>query len=662
VRRVAPVRLFCGAVALAGGALLVAVALTTDGDRLRDAQTVSALLAAGVLLGELLPLKIPRRGEDEELTVSTTFAFALLLVAGLGPALAAQSVASVVQDVVSRKPLWRIAFNVGQYALSLGAASLVLTTTGVGGALGAAPFLAADLPEIAVAAAVFYVVNASLVAVAVALYVDQPVGRYVRDDLGFSAVTGAVLLCLAPIVVVALRTMPELYPLFIVLLLAVYSAGRQAARRHHEAMHDRLTGLINRQRFCEIVDERIAAREPRLAILLLDLDRFKDVNDSLGHLAGDELLVEVAARLGRRVREGDVLARLGGDEFAVLLDGCGRRPAEQVAADLAHDLSVPVVVEGMQLTSSVSIGIALFPDHGDDLPALMRKADIAMYKAKASGIGHHTYGGADDAESASRLQTVCELQGAIDDGDLVLHYQPKVDLVSGDVRGAEALVRWQHPTRGLLHPDAFLHLVERGGLMPAMTSAVLEQALDQVARWQGSGAALTVAVNLSASSLIDEHLPDRIRDLLAARRLRPGALQLEITESIVLSNRHRAHGILTRLREMGVTVSLDDFGTGYSALSYLRDLPVDEVKLDRTFITPMSDDPRATALVASTIALAHGLGLRIVAEGVETQDTLDELARLGCDEAQGYLLSRPVPAEQLERWLRERAGAVPVGA
>ncbi len=454
--------------------------------------------------------------------------------------------------------------------------------------------------------------------------------------------TPAVVLAALTLLAAAVRTQ------------ASFQMVRRIAQLRLEATTDELTGLPNRRSL--YATGRTLADQPTRprALLLLDLDRFKEVNDSLGHHAGDRLLVEAGARLRREVGPDAVLARLGGDEFAVLLDDVERDAAETVAARLADALAEPVALEGMVLRGTVSIGIALFPQDGPDLAALLRRADIAMYQAKASDVRHHTYGGADDVASATRLQTVSELRAAIERGELVLHYQPKVDLGSGVVPGVEALVRWQHPTRGLLYPDAFLPLVERGGLMPAMTTALLARAVEQAAAWRSAGRTLSVAVNLSASSLIDEELPDRVAALLSAGGVPPEALQLEITEDIVMANRRRARGILTRLRHLGVHISLDDFGTGYSSLSYLRDLPVDEIKLDRTFVGPMSSDPRATALVASTIALAHGLGLRMVAEGVETEAVLAELTALGCDQAQGYLLSRPVPAADLERWLDAR--------
>jgi diguanylate cyclase (GGDEF)-like protein len=438
-------------------------------------------------------------------------------------------------------------------------------------------------------------------------------------------------------------------------LLSYRQLAWMADLRRHAATTDDLTGLPNRRALYAEGHARLVDQPSRpQALLMLDLDKFKEVNDSLGHHAGDQLLVQVASRLLEHLREGDVLARLGGDEFAVLLQDAGRDEATDVAVKLRATLAEPFALENITLHSGVSVGIALFPDDGPDLNTLLRKADIAMYKAKTSGNGHHVYRGADDADNATRLQTVEELRTALTCDQLVVHYQPKVDLATGDVHGVEALVRWDHPTRGLLYPDAFLNLVEESGLMPTLTRMMLALALDQVADWQAQGQPLTVAVNLSASSLGDTDLPDEVAAMLAARDLPPGALQLEITEDFLMADRDRAQNILTRLRRHGVQISIDDFGTGYSSLAYLRDLPIDELKLDRSFVFPMADDARAAALVASTIALAHSLDLRMVAEGVETEVAYTELTRLGCDQAQGYFISRPVPAAELDYWLSTR--------
>jgi diguanylate cyclase (GGDEF)-like protein len=418
------------------------------------------------------------------------------------------------------------------------------------------------------------------------------------------------------------------------------------------AATDELTGLPNRRALYAEGHNRLA--EPgcrRQALLMLDLDRFKEVNDSLGHRAGDLLLIQMSARLQENLRGDDLLARLGGDEFAILLGDAGHDEAVHAAARLCAAVEEPLTVEGTSLSIGVSIGISLFPDDGPDLSVLLRKADIAMYKAKTSQLAHHVYSTADDADAAAILQTVNELRTALTSAQFVLHYQPKVDLDTGEVNSVEALVRWNHPTRGLLYPGAFLTLVEESGLMPSLTTVVLAQALDQVADWHREGHPLTVAVNISASSLVHAALPSQVASMLASRGVLPSSLQLEITEGFLMVNRDLAQAILTSLRSIGVRISVDDFGTGYSSLAYLRDLPIDEIKLDNSFVIPMTQDARTAALVSSTIELAHSLGLRIVAEGVETASAYTELTRMGCDQAQGYYMSRPVPAAELNRWL-----------
>ena len=441
-------------------------------------------------------------------------------------------------------------------------------------------------------------------------------------------------------------------------LAAVPLVFRQVALRR-QARTDELTGLPNRRALYSEVSGRLADDSSRNgALLLLDLDRFKEVNDSLGHDAGDRLLVQVGGRLLGELQPGDLLARLGGDEFAILLEHTDQAEAEAVATKLRAALAQPFTLEGISLQTSVSIGISLYPDQGDDLTALLRKADMAMYKAKSVHSGHHVYRSADNRHGDARLRTLQELRLALTEDQLVLHYQPKICLKSGQVAGVEALVRWNHPERGLLFPDQFLTLVEEAGLMHALTQEVLGQALDQSALWSAQGRTLAVAVNLSASSLIDNDLPERVGAMLSARGLPATALMLEITEDFLMADRDRARDILTRLRASGIKISVDDFGTGYSSLAYLRDLPIDELKLDQSFVFPMAEDARAAALVVSTIDLAHGLGLKMVAEGVENSVAYDELVRHGCDYAQGYFMSRPVPAAALDEWLNARQNAV----
>jgi len=458
-----------------------------------------------------------------------------------------------------------------------------------------------------------------------------------------SVSTLALLLAVATLLAAAARTQ-----------VAFRQLVRMADLRR-QASTDDLTGLPNRRALYTEGATRLAAAEhPRQALLLLDLDKFKEVNDSLGHHVGDRLLVQVGARLREQLRDADLLARLGGDEFAVLLADADHDQAVAAATKLRQTLAEPFALEGITLHTGVSIGIALFPDHGHQLSVMLRRADIAMYKAKSAQAGPRVSSEADDHHGDARLRTLQELRTALEVDQLVLHYQPKIDLATDDVCGVEALVRWDHPTRGLLYPCDFLDLVEDAGLMRTLTQVVLDKALDQAATWQAQGGPLTVAVNLSASSLIDADLPEQVDALLSARGLPPTALQLEITEEFLMADRDRARSILSRLRDNGIQIAVDDFGTGYSSLAYLRDLPIDELKLDRSFIFPMADDARAAALVASTIALAHSLGLRMVAEGVESRVAYTELARYGCDQAQGFHMSRPVPAAELDHWITTR--------
>ena len=472
------------------------------------------------------------------------------------------------------------------------------------------------------------------------------------------------------ILAVASRRELSLFAVALAVLTLLAAAGRtQLAFRQlqrlgdlrRQASTDELTGLPNRRALTVGVTEHLRQVRPAGsagdALLLLDLDRFKEVNDSLGHHTGDALLIQVGQRLRHQLRAGDLLARLGGDEFAVLLVDVSRSQAVAVATALRSRLAEPFTIDGTVLRTDVSIGLALAPEHGSDLTLLLRRADIAMYQAKRERDGSRVYSlSADD--HGQRLRTINELHAALERGELILHFHPKLTLRDGQVRGVEALVRWDHPSRGLLYPDSFLGLVEDAGLMPQLTRAVLSAALDQAAAWRDQGRPLTVAVNLSGSSLSDDDLPSEVAALLAARGLPGAALQLEITEDFLMRDRDRARHILGVLREQGVEISVDDFGTGFSSLAYLRDLPVDELKLDRSFVFPMADDARAAALVTSTIGLAHSLGLRMVAEGVENAAALAELTRQGCDEAQGYYLLRPVPAAELEHWLDQREGQV----
>jgi diguanylate cyclase len=438
-------------------------------------------------------------------------------------------------------------------------------------------------------------------------------------------------------------------------LVVTFREATALADSRQLALTDDLTGLANRRALYVHSRRLLSDAEhgrTEAALLLLDLDRFKEVNDSLGHPAGDQLLREVAARLSVALPPGALLVRLGGDEFAILLADCEQTVAERVALDIRDALLESIVLDEVAVRSTASIGIALAPEHGVDMSELLRSADVAMYAAKSTRAGFSVYAETADAlNGLERLRTIDELRQVVSNRGLAVHYQPKVDVETRDVVGVEALVRWDHPTRGLLPPAAFLPLVEDAGLMHELTIAVLEQSLDQVAVWSAAGRRIPVAVNLSPSSLVDADLPDRISDMLAERGLDPAMLELEITEDVIMNDRERGRELLHRIRDLGVGVAVDDFGTGYSSLAYLRELPIDELKLDRSFLQQMATDERAAAIVRATISLAHSLGLRLVAEGVEDEITADELCLSGCDRAQGFYFARPLPPDQLDTWL-----------
>jgi diguanylate cyclase (GGDEF)-like protein len=429
---------------------------------------------------------------------------------------------------------------------------------------------------------------------------------------------------------------------------------------HHLAYHDDLTGLPNRNRFRVEVAEAIAAARRghgRLAVALLDLDRFKDINDTLGHHVGDRLLMQVATRLEAAAAErGFVVARLGGDEFAVLLPALALRQTEQAVAELRELLSAALETEDLRVELQASIGIALFPDHGGDPASLLRQAEVAMYGAKEKKLGLAFYDASQDRHSVQRLTLMGELRRAIEADALHLCYQPKVELASGTPVEVEALVRWRHPRLGAVSPADFVPLAEQTGVIRPLTRWVLRRALTEAAAWHRIGLPLGVAVNLSALDLHDRELPRRVRAELAATELQARHLVLEVTESSVMADAEMARRVLDEVVAMGVTVSVDDFGTGYSSLAQLSRLPVQELKVDRSFVLELARSEQAAPIVRATIEMAHSLGLRVVAEGVETGAVAARLREMGCDLAQGNWFGEPVEAAELVRRLGRPGG------
>jgi diguanylate cyclase (GGDEF)-like protein/PAS domain S-box-containing protein len=422
----------------------------------------------------------------------------------------------------------------------------------------------------------------------------------------------------------------------------------------HQALYDGLTGLPNRVLFHDRVQQALARarrHKEELSVLMLDLDRFKEINDTLGHSAGDEVLREVARRLSKVTRGEDSIARLGGDEFSILLQNASEAYAVAVASRVSDCLEDPIVVDDLPLRVDVSVGLASFPRDGRTVDLLLQHADVAMYAAKTVSAGFAIYDRCVDPHSPDRLALIGELLGALQRGELVLYYQPQLTLSTGKITAVEGLIRWHHPQRGLIPPDEFIPLVQETGLIKPLTHFVLGQALHQCRAWMDQGRPMKVAVNLAMRNLIDSELPSEVADLLTLNGVPPHLLVLEITESAVISDPLRTEAVLSRLAKMGVRLSVDDFGTGFSSLTYLTRLPIDEIKIDRSFVTTMSSAPDKEVVVRSTIDLALNLGKQVVAEGVETAGVLQRLEDLGCHMAQGYYLSRPLPVEELDAWL-----------
>ncbi|MEO8016940.1 MAG: EAL domain-containing protein [Pseudomonadota bacterium] len=430
------------------------------------------------------------------------------------------------------------------------------------------------------------------------------------------------------------------------------------------AYEDPLTDLANRSRFSNELELAIAQATQgslKLTILMMDLDRFKYVNDTLGHGVGDHVLREVSARLQQTVTGAECIARLGGDEFAILIKHdqarhAGNADFVETARRIIAALEAPILFEGQPLDVGTSIGIAHFPEHGRDAQTLVRNADIAMYAAKRNKTGYATYEQHYDTSQQEHLSLLGELRSAVERNELRLYYQPKVSLRSSHVSAVEALIRWEHPTRGLVPPAQFIPFAEHTGYIKLLTRWVIREAVRQCGEWLREGLTLQVSVNISARDLMNRDLPEHVAELLAEHDVTPGLLCLEITESGFMEDPAHAQKVLDRLAELGVKLSIDDYGTGYSSLSYIMKLPVQELKIDQSFISRMATDEEISTIVRSTIDLGHNLGLQVVAEGVEDVAVWDMLRKLGCDDAQGYFMSKPLEAHALASWIRNNHG------
>ncbi|MET9345227.1 putative bifunctional diguanylate cyclase/phosphodiesterase [Streptomyces termitum] len=632
----------------------------------------SLALLTGLIVGHLVALGRERwwggTGSGAALTL------AVLLLYGWVPA-GLVSLTVVVLVSAARRHRWRQGLLHGSAdILGVAAAALVLALFGdvptVHQPWHPLDWRIADVPEIVLAAAVYLLATRLLL-----WYTLSPPGRglptVARTALLRQGLVAVALLGIAPLICVVAAAFPVLLPLFAIPLIALDSTLWIARARAEEQLRDPLTGLPNRQWLLErtwTALEDAEGERVRTALVLIDLDRFRAVNDTLGHLAGDRLLLQVAERLRLALPRGAEAARLGGDEFAVLLPAAdSTTSAQRVARHLVAELSSPLDLDGLTLVLEASAGVAVFPEHAADAEGLLRRADVAMYQAKRDRTGVEVYESKRDSNTPDRLGLLGDLRRALDSGEVELHYQPKVRF-DGQVAGLEALVRWVHPERGKVPPDEFIAIAETSGLMPHLTEYVLETALAQVARWRAQGLEVPVAVNVSPRDVHTPGFAGAVAARLARHGVPAGSLQLEITEHVLLEDPQRAADTLNGLTGHGVKMSLDDFGTGYSSLVHLRRLPVSELKIDRSFVARLAVDTEDAEIVRCTVDLAHSLGLLVVAEGVEDDETWERLRDLGCDAVQGWLVSAAMPPAETTAWLlargehgwRRPAGTTPV--
>ena len=621
------------------------------------------VIAALVVVGEIRPLVSQGRTGWESPVASVTFSFAALLYWGFPVAVLIRTTSCLVVGLTQRKAAHRCLFNTAQTTLSLAAAGLALAVTGIH-PVPAQPYVpsGAELPLVLLAGLAYFLANFLLVGVAIALHSRVSLARTFRSALPFQALVNLVLIAAAPLVAVVMAANSAwLVLLFAFPLAAIYMNAALSVQREHQAHHDELTGLSNRKLLIRQTSEALAdaARSgSKAGFLLLDLDRFKEVNDTLGHPVGDRLLRIVAHRLTHSVRPGDLVARLGGDEFAVLLPSVPEVcAAREVATRLRSALSEPIRLEGMSFEIEASVGIALYPDDATGFELLMQHADVAMYLAKERRSGVERYVADSDRNSPARLALLGDLRRGMDRDELELHYQPKVILETGRTAGMEALVRWQHPVRGLMAPEEFIPLVEQSYLMRDLTFHVVDRALAQASAWRQGGLPVPVSLNVAARDLLDTGLAETIGRGLARYELPPEALLLEINERVLTSEPAYAAAAVETLAALGVALSLDDFGTGYSSLVRLKRLPVSEVKIDSSFIRRLLLSPDDEVIVQSIVDLVRALDIDSVAEGVESAEVAAALRVMGCKAAQGWHFSKPLNAASATAWLVEHGVA-----
>jgi diguanylate cyclase (GGDEF)-like protein len=618
--------------------------------------TYVAIFCILLFIGESKP-KFLRFVDGGQVTPGWAFAFSIVLLGAPLVAIAAMAACTLYLDLLDRKPLTKVVFNTAQITASLAAGALVLQLLGLREPItDVAPLTIRWAVGIVLAGSLVFIANGLLTCFVLALHYKTSVRSMMGRDFFLSISADGALLALSPIFVVAIHFSLMLLPLLGVTALLVYQSTQQALERAHEASHDGLTQLLNRRSFDTHLTGFLEsnAEDVRGALLLMDLDGFKEINDRLGHQTGDMMLLGIADQLRRSAPAAAVVARVGGDEFAVLIPDVGSDASTMaIVEQLRTEITRPVVVDGFPLSVGVSIGLAFAPTHGRTPEDLLSAADIAMYRAKRYRTGVESYKASHPERG--RLGLLGELSHAIGADQLKLHYQPLVRFGDDTPDAMEALLRWQHPTLGQVPPSDFITLAEHTDLIGPLTQFVLTQAtMDAraVSRFN-----MRLSINVSARNLQDRRFPASVLKAMDEVGLDPSRLELEITESAIASEPERSQFAITAMREAGVRVAIDDFGTGYSSFSMLRDVEVDRLKIDASFVKGILHSQRRQHLVGAIVSLAKSLGIETVAEGVENQETWMALANLGCDVAQGYFVCRPVPLSELVDWLDIRQSA-----
>jgi diguanylate cyclase (GGDEF)-like protein len=651
---------FVSAVALAGAVAGAAALTGLIGPPLR-VDTAVVVLGLATLCAEAFPALIVRRGANEEFDVSHAFTLAALLLAGPAAAVAIQLVSRVCVEVRERRTPIKGVFNVAQKLLTLAAAGAAALAAGWRPGLFEDGLTVEALAVFAAAALTFIAVNGLLVCVVCALAAGEPVVAFVRRELLRVGTDELLVALLAPVAVALAIVDPLLIVLLALPAWALRRSGRAAAASHFRARHDTLTGLPNRLWLREHLEPYFASaakgRGP-LSLVAAGLDRFKEINETLGHEQGDRLLAAAARRLAEHAGDAAIAGRLQGDEFLIVVHDEVSR-AMEIASELLAAFEAPLDVDGISLEVGLSAGVATAAEDVESLDELLRRADVATHAGKDNGVGFALYQPDRDNFSRRRLALTGDLRRAIADGTVRPYFQPQLDLRTGAVVGAEALVRWRREDGSFTSPMDFIPAAERSGAIKPLTLHVLACALEAQRTWAAAGTCVRVAINLSARSLIAPELLAEVERGLERAGVAPADLELEVTESMIMADPDRARRTLERLGDLGIHLAIDDFGTGYSSLAYLSRLPVHTVKIDRSFVKDLESDPAAELIVRATIDLGHNLGLTVAGEGIEDEATRIRLRDLGCDTAQGFLWSPAVPAED---FLAVAAAAAPAVA